>query len=64
MNLIKEKGELENKIIELEAQKSVVDQKARQYESQVAGLESRNSALYVLLKIENEQTKDITPLTK
>ena len=29
MNLIKEKGELENKIIVLEAQKSVADQRAK-----------------------------------
>ena len=33
MNLIKEKGVLENKIAKMEAQKSVVDQKAEQYET-------------------------------
>ena len=40
MNLIKEKGELENKIVELEAQNYVVDQKEEQYQAQVVGLES------------------------
>ena len=40
MNLIKEKGELENKIVELEEQKSVADQRNEQYEAQVVGLEA------------------------
>ena len=64
MNLIKEKGELENKIAELEAQKTVADQKAKQYESQEVGLEARNSSLDVLLNTTNEQKEDIAPLTK
>ena len=41
MNLIKEKGELENKIAKLEAQKFVADQRAKQYEYQVVGLEAK-----------------------
>ena len=40
MSLSREKGELENKIVEMEAQKSTVDQQAEQYEAQVAGLEA------------------------
>ena len=55
---------MENKIAELESQKSVADQKAGQYEAQVAGLEARNSALDVLLNTTNEQKEDIAPLTK
>ena len=64
MNLIKEKGELENKIIELEAQKTVADQGAKQYEDQAAWLEAQKGSLEVLLKTTNEQKEDIAPLTK
>ena len=64
MNLIKEKGELENKIVGLEAQNSVAKQRAEQYEAQLAGLESWNNALDVLLKTTNEQKADVAPLTK
>ena len=44
MNLIKEKGELENKIAELEARNYVADRKEEQYEAHVARLEARNCA--------------------
>ena len=64
MNLIKEKGELENKIVELEAQKSVADQRAEQYEAQAVGLEARNSALDVLLNTTNGPKVDMAPLKK
>ena len=64
MKLRKEKGELENKIAEIEAQKSTADQRAKQYEYQVARLEACKISLEVLLKEENEQRIDITPLTK
>ena len=64
MSLIKEKGELESKIVELEAQKSVVDQRAKQYEYQAAGLEAQKGSLEVLLKEANEQKVDIAPFTK
>ena len=64
MNLRREKWELKNKITEIEAQKSTADQRAKQYEYQAAGLESHKSSLEVLLKEENEQRTDITPLTK
>ena len=40
MNLSKEKGELENKIAEMEAQRSTANQHAEQYLAQVAGLEA------------------------
>ena len=64
MNLIKEKGELENKIVELEAQKTVADQREKQYEDQASGLESQKGYLEVLLKVANEQRMDLEPLTK
>ena len=64
MNLIKEKGELENKIAELEAQKAIADQRAKQYEDQVAGLEAQKGSLEVLLKAANEQKTYIALLTK
>ena len=64
MNLRREKWELKNKIIEIEAQKSTADQRAKQYEYQAAGLEAHKSSLEVLLKVENEQRTYITPLTK
>ena len=38
MNLSSEKEELENKIVEIEAQKSTTDQREKQYEDQAAGL--------------------------
>ena len=61
---VKEKGELENKIAELEAQKVVADQRAKQYEDQAAGLEAQKGSLEVLLKEANEQKAYIAPLTK
>ena len=64
MNLRREKGELEKKIAEMETHKSMVDQRAEQYEAQVVGLEAEKISLEVLLKVENEQNVDITPLTK
>ena len=65
MNLIKEKGELDNKIVELETHKSTAEQKAGQYEAQVVALEAQKSSLEVLLKVANEQRIDtIAPLTK
>ena len=47
----------------METRKSTANRRAEQYESQVAGLESQKSYLEVLLKVENEQRKNITPLT-
>ena len=64
MSLIKENEELENKIIELEAQKTVADQRAKKYEDQLAGLEAQNGYLEVLLKEGNEQKADIAPFIK
>ena len=63
-NLSKEKRELENKIAEMQAQRSIVDQQTEQYEAQVDGLEVQKSSLEVLLKVANEQRTDIAPLTK
>ena len=42
----------------------MADQRAEQYEAKVVGLEAQNISLEVLLKVENEQRTDITPLTK
>ena len=64
MNLSRKKGELENKIAEMEAHKATTDKRAEQYEAQVVGLEAQKSSLEVLLKVENEQRTYITPLTK
>ena len=64
MNLIREKGELENKIADLEAQNVVADQKEEQYEAQEVRIEARKSSLDVLLKTTNENKADISPLTK
>ena len=63
-NLSKEKGELENKIAELETQRSTAKQKAGQYEAQVVALEAQKSLLEVLLKVAYEQRIDIATLTK
>ena len=64
MNLIKEKGELENKIAGLETQNSTAEHKKWHYEAQVVELEAQKSSLEVLLKVANEQRIDIWPLTK
>ena len=64
MNLSKEKGELKNKIVEIEAHKSIADQWAKQYENQAVGLEYQKSYLEVLLKAANEKRTNITPLPK
>ena len=64
MNLIKEKGELENKIADLEAQKAVANQREKQYEDQATELDVKKGSLEVLLKETNEQKVDIAPLTK
>ena len=44
-------------------QKSIVEQKEKQYETQVAALEAQKVSLEVLLKVENEQIIDIDSLT-
>ena len=40
MNLSREKGELENKIAEIESQNSMADQREIQYEDQAVGLKA------------------------
>ena len=45
-------------------QKATAEQKAGQYETQVAALEAQKTSLGVLLKVANEQRTDIEPLTK
>ena len=55
---------MENKVAELELQKTTAEQKAKQYETQVAALEEQKDSLEVLLNVENEQRTDIEPLTK
>ena len=55
---------MENKIAELEAKKDITDQREKQYEDHVAGLEAQKGSMEVLLKESNEQKEDIAPLTK
>ena len=62
--LSKEKGSLENKVVELEMQKTTAEGKAKHYETQVAALEAPKASLEVLLKVANEQRMDIEPLRK
>ena len=50
-DLSKEKGNLENKVAELELQKTTAEQKVKQYETQVAALEAQKDSLEVLLKV-------------
>ena len=59
-----DKGSLENKVAELEMQKTTAEGKAKHYETQVAALEAQKASLEVLLKVENEQRTDIEPLKK
>ena len=63
-DLNKQKGNLENTVAELELQKTTAEQKAKQYETQVASLEALKASLEVLLKVANEKRMDIEPLTK
>ena len=62
MTLDREKQELERKMAEMEAQKSMVDQQAEQYKVRITELEAQNSSLEALLKASNERKIDITPL--
>ena len=55
---------MENKVVELEMQKTTAEGKAKHYETQVAALEAQKDSLEVLLKVSNEQRVDIEPLTK
>ena len=55
---------MENKVAELEMQKTTAEGKAKHYETQVAALEEKKASLEFLLKVENEQRTDIEPLTK
>ena len=55
---------MENKVVELELQKTTTEQKAKKYETHIATLEAQKASLEVLLKVENEQRMDIEPLTK
>ena len=48
----------------LELQKTTVEEKAKQYQTQVAALDSQKASLKVLLKVDNEQRTDIEPMTK
>ena len=63
MNLIKEKGELENKMAYSETQKSKAEHEARQYEAQVVALEAQMISLKVLLKVANKQITNLELLT-
>ena len=62
--LHKEKGSLESKVAELELQKTTVEEKAKQYQTQVAALDAQKASLKVLFKVEIEQRTDIEPMTK
>ena len=62
--LSKDKESLENKVAELEMQKTNAEGKDKHYETQVVALEAQKASLEVLLKVENEQRIDIESLTK
>ena len=55
---------MENKFAELELKKTTAEEKANNYETQVAELEAQKDSLEVLLKVEYEQRTDIEPMTK
>ena len=62
--LSKEKGSLENKVVELELEKTATEGKAKHYETQVIALKTHKASLEVSLKATNEQKMDIVPLKK
>ena len=57
-----EKKDLENNILELEAQKATTDKQAKELKARVAELETRNNSLEIQLKEANERQVNITPL--
>ena len=57
-----EKKDIEDNILELEAQKVVADKQAEELKDWVADLEAWNNSLETQLKVENEWKVDITPL--
>ena len=62
--LSKEKRSLENKVAELELQKTTTEGKAKYYETQVVALDTHKASLEFLLKASNEQKMNIEPLKK
>ena len=55
---------MENKVAELELQKTTAEGKAKQHDTQVVALETQKASLDVLLKESNEQRTDTEVLTK
>ena len=60
--LNKEKGKLEDKVIELEVQRTTAEGRSKMYETQIVALEDQKNSLEVSLKIAMEQEGDIEPL--
>ena len=61
-NLSAEKVQLQNKVIELESENAVTEEKEKQYQMQVAVLEGQNASLTASLKDAMEQKTDVQPL--
>ena len=62
--LNKEKGKLEDKVIELEVQRTTMKGKAKMHETQIVALEDQKNSLEVSLKTTMEQKADVEPLKK
>ena len=60
-----EKGRLENKVTELEVQRTIVEGKSKLYETQIVALEDQKNSLEDSLKTwAMEQEADVEPLKK
>ena len=62
--LNKENGKLEDKVIELEIQRTITEGKGKLYLTQVVALENHKNSLDVSLKTTMEQKADVEPLKK
>ena len=62
--LNKEKGKLENKVTELEVQRTTAKGKSKLYETQIVALEDQKNSLEVSLKKFMEQEADVETLKK
>ena len=62
--LNKEKGKLEDKVTELEVQRTTAEGKAKLHETQVVALEDQKNSLEASLKTTMEKKVDVEPLNK
>ena len=62
--LDKENGKLEDKVIEMEVQRTTAEGKAKLYETQIAALENQKNSLEFSLKTTIEQEANVEPLKK